>query len=323
MQHTVRHIVTMNGTGLHSGAETVLRIKPASASTGLVFVRTDVTGKDNRIPARWDHVVDTRLCTVVGNAGGVTVGTIEHLMAAMAACGVDNAEIELDGPEVPIMDGSAEPFIASILEAGLKVQTAPRRAIKILKEVEVRDGDKVATLSPAFGSRYDIAIDFTHPSIGAQSASIDMFSGDFIRQIAHARTFGFLQEVNALRAMGLALGGSLENAVVLDTDSVMNPEGLRCPDEFARHKVLDAVGDLYIAGGPIMGAFKATKPGHNMNNLVLRELFARPDAWTYVDLYMDHLPAQSLASSAGPVQAAELVVPALKTAANVNQSVMS
>jgi len=228
------------------------------------------------------------------NKDGVTVGTIEHLMAALAACGVDNAVIELDGPEVPIMDGSAEPFIEAILDVGLKAQAAPRRGIKILKEVSVRDGDKIVTLKPGIGSRYQIEIDFPHPEIGRQSAQIDMFSGDFINQIAEARTFGFLHEVNALRAMGLALGGSLENAIVLDTDSVMNPEGLRCPNEFARHKVLDAVGDLYIAGGPIVGQFEASKPGHNMNNLVLRELFSQPDAWAFVDLYMDHVPEVDL-----------------------------
>jgi len=185
---------------------------------------------------------------------------------------------------------ASEPFIDAILDAGLSVQTAARRAIKILKEVSVRDGDKIAVLTPGIGSRYSIEIDFSHPEIGRQSAEIDMFSGDFIGKIAEARTFGFLHEVNALRAMGLALGGSLDNAIVLDTDSVMNPEGLRCSNEFARHKVLDAVGDLYIAGGPIVGQFKASKPGHNMNNLVLRELFSRPDSWAYVDLYMDHVP---------------------------------
>ncbi|HPQ50592.1 MAG TPA: UDP-3-O-acyl-N-acetylglucosamine deacetylase, partial [Alphaproteobacteria bacterium] len=244
MQHTVQNIVTLCGVGLHSGAETVLRIKPAVVSSGVVFVRVDVSGKNNVVPARWDRVVDTRLCTVVGNEDGVTVGTIEHLMAALAACGVDNAVIELDGPEVPIMDGSSEPFIDAILDAGLSVQTAARRAIKILKEVSVRDGDKIAVLTPGIGSRYSIEIDFSHPEIGRQSAEIDMFSGDFIGKIAEARTFGFLHEVNALRAMGLALGGSLDNAIVLDTDSVMNPEGLRCSNEFARHKVLDAVGDL-------------------------------------------------------------------------------
>ncbi|MDD3021117.1 MAG: UDP-3-O-acyl-N-acetylglucosamine deacetylase [Alphaproteobacteria bacterium] len=303
MQHTISNNVILSGVGLHSGAETILKIKSAPISSGLVFVRVDVAGKNNKIPAKWDHVVDTRLCTVVGNKDGVTVGTIEHLMAALAACGVDNAVIELDGPEVPIMDGSAEPFIEAILEVGLKAQAAPRRGIKILKEVSVRDGDKVVTLKPGIGSRYQIEIDFPHPEIGRQSAQIDMFSGDFINQIAEARTFGFLHEVNALRAMGLALGGSLENAIVLDADSVMNPEGLRCPNEFARHKVLDAVGDLYIAGGPIVGQMEASKPGHNMNNLVLRELFSQPDAWAFVDLYMDQLSEADLPVMSCPSEA--------------------
>lgn len=300
MQHTVQSIVTLSGIGLHSGAETVLKIKPAAVSTGLRFIRVDVADKNNVIPARWDHVVDTRLCTVVANQDGVSVGTIEHLMAALSACGVDNADIELDGPEVPIMDGSSEPFIEAILAVGLKTQTAARRGIKILKEVTVRDGDKVATLKPGIGSRYKIEIDFPHKEIGRQAAEVDMFADEFIDHISRARTFGFLQEVNALRAMGLALGGSLENAIVLDADSIMNPEGLRTPDEFARHKVLDAVGDLYIAGGPIVGQFEASKPGHNMNNLVLRELFSQPDAWAFVDLYMDHTPEKD----------AEIYVPA-------------
>ncbi|HNQ92467.1 MAG TPA: UDP-3-O-acyl-N-acetylglucosamine deacetylase [Alphaproteobacteria bacterium] len=307
MQHTLQNIVTLSGVGLHSGAETVLHIRPAEASAGLSFVRVDVAGKDNVIPARWDHVVDTRLCTVVGNKDGVTVGTIEHLMAALAACGVDNAVIELDGPEVPIMDGSSAPFIEAILDVGLKTQTAPRRALKILKEVSVRDGDKVATLKPGVGSKYKIEIDFPHPEIGRQMAEVDMFGEEFIDRIAEARTFGFLHEVNALRAMGLALGGSLDNAIVLDKDSIMNPEGLRSPNEFACHKVLDAVGDIYIAGGPIVGVFEASKPGHNMNNLVLRELFSRPDAFVWVDLYMDHVPESGVVPFQKTVQAAVAV----------------
>lgn len=287
MQHTVSHCVEISGVGVHSGAETILRILPSDVGSGLVFRRVDVTDRDNIIPARWDSVVDTRMCTVVANEAGVSVGTIEHLLAALSACGVDNAVMELDGPEVPIMDGSSEPFVSAIRKTGLKTQAAPRRAIRILKEVSLVDGDKTVTLKPANGSKFSAAIDFSHPSIGQQSYEIELFSGDFERKISDARTFGFMHEVKALRAIGLALGGSLENAVVLDEKSIMNPEGLRHADEFARHKVLDAVGDMYIAGGPMIGAYEAIKPGHNMNNRILHELFARPDAYEWVDLYID------------------------------------
>lgn len=287
MQHTVSKIVELSGVGLHSGAETLLRICPAESGAGLVFRRVDVTDRDNMVPARWDSVADTRLCTVVANKAGVSVGTIEHLMAALSACGVDNAVLELDAPEVPIMDGSSEPFVAAIRKAGLKTQAAPRKALKILKEVTLVDGDKSVTLKPSVGSRFQVAIDFSHPSIGQQSYSIELFSGDFESKISDARTFGFAHEVKALRAMGLALGGSLDNAVVLDEKSIMNPEGLRHDDEFARHKVLDAVGDIYIAGGPMIGSYEAVKSGHNMNNRILQELFSRPDAYEWVELYMD------------------------------------
>lgn len=287
MQHTLSRPVELSGVGLHSGAETVLRLLPADTGSGLAFRRVDVTDRDNLVPARWDFVVDTRLCTVVANKAGVSVGTIEHLMAALSACGVDNAIIELDAPEVPIMDGSSAPFVEAIRSVGLKTQTAPRRAIKILKEVSVVDGDKTVTLKPGIGSRFKAGIDFSHPSIGQQSFEIELFNGEFETKISDARTFGFVHEVKALRAMGLALGGSLDNAVVLDEKTIMNPEGLRHDDEFARHKVLDAVGDIYIAGGPMIGHYEASKPGHNMNNRVLHELFSNPDNWEWVDLYMN------------------------------------
>ncbi len=287
MQHTVSRPVELSGVGLHSGAETVLRLLPADVGAGLTFCRVDVADRDNLIPARWNSVVDTRLCTVVANKAGVSVGTIEHLMAALSACGVDNAVIELDGPEVPIMDGSSEPFVQAIRDIGLKTQTAPRRAIRILKDISVVDGDKSVVLKPGVGSRFQVAIDFSHPSIGKQAFAIELMNGDFEAKISDARTFGFAHEVKALRAMGLALGGSLENAVVLDDKAILNPEGLRHADEFARHKVLDAVGDIYIAGGPILGHYEAVKPGHNMNNRVLHALFAHPDHWEWVDLYID------------------------------------
>lgn len=287
MQHTLAQTIELQGIGLHSGAETVLRLRPAGLSHGIRFIRVDVNGKDNVIAARWDCVTDTRLCTVVANQDGVSVGTIEHLMAALAACAIDNADIELDGPEIPIMDGSAQPFVDAILRVGVKTQAAPRRAIRILKPVSIIDGDKKVVLRPGIGSEFQVDIDFPHPEIGRQMARINLIGDEFFTKIARARTFGFLHEVTALRAMGLALGGSMENAIVLDQDSIMNPEGLRSPTEFARHKLLDAVGDIYLAGAPILGVFEGVKPGHQMNNLILHELFAHPECWSYVDLYMD------------------------------------
>lgn len=308
MQHTVSRPIELSGVGLHSGAETVLRILPAETGVGLVFRRVDVTDRDNMVPARWNAVVDTRLCTVVANKAGVSVGTIEHLMAALSACGVDNAVLELDAPEVPIMDGSAAPFVEAIQEAGLKTQTAPRRAIKILREVSVVDGDKIVTLKPGIGSRFQAGIDFSHPSIGQQSFAIELFSGDFESKISDARTFGFAHEAKALRAMGLALGGSMDNAIVLDEKTIMNPEGLRHHDEFARHKVLDAVGDIYIAGGPLIGHYEALKPGHNMNNRILHQLFSDAGNWEWVDLYMDasDMPAGQVSADPVVVQGAAL-----------------
>lgn len=308
MQHTVSRPIELSGVGLHSGAETVLRILPAETGVGLVFRRVDVTDRDNMVPARWNAVVDTRLCTVVANKAGVSVGTIEHLMAALSACGVDNAVLELDAPEVPIMDGSAAPFVDAIQEAGLKTQTAPRRAIKILREVSVVDGDKIVTLKPGIGSRFQAGIDFSHPFIGQQSFAIELFSGDFESKISDARTFGFAHEAKALRAMGLALGGSMDNAIVLDEKTIMNPEGLRHHDEFARHKVLDAVGDIYIAGGPMIGHYEALKPGHNMNNRILHQLFSDAGNWEWVDLYMDasDMPAGQVSADPVVVQGAAL-----------------
>lgn len=287
MQHTLASAITMSGTGLHSGTEVKMTLRPAAADHGIVFARTDVTDRDNVVPARWDAVVDTRLCTVVGNEDGVSVGTIEHLMAALRGCGIDNLLIEIDGPEVPVMDGSAAPFVEVIDEAGIKVQSAPRRAIKILKEVSIEQDGKIVRLVPAIGSSFGGRIEFDHPSIGRQDYQIQLLNGNFRHNLADARTFGFAHEVEAMRRNGLALGGSLDNAIVLDQDKVLNDEGLRYYDEFIRHKLLDAIGDLYLAGAPILGAYEADKPGHAMNNAILRKLFATKDAYTIVDLFLD------------------------------------
>ena len=279
MQYTLSQKITINGTGLHSGADVCLSLCPAPAGHGIVFVRTDVTGRDNIIPARWDLVVDTRLCTVVGNKDGVTVGTVEHLMAALRGCGIDNLIIELDGPEIPVMDGSSAPFIEAIDKAGIAAQSAAARTIRVLKEVTVEQDGKTARLLPAQHAQFAGEISFAHPAIGTQRREVALLNGNFRHDLANSRTFGFAHEVEALRRMGLALGGSLENAIVLDETRVMNDDGLRHEDEFIRHKLLDAVGDLYLAGAPIMGRYEGFKAGHALNNLLLRKLFATEGAW--------------------------------------------
>lgn len=283
MQYTLKSDAALTGTGLHSGADVRMVLRPAPADAGIVFVRTDVSGRDNVVPARWDRVVDTRLCTVVGNAAGVSVGTVEHLMAALRGCGVDNAIVELDGLEVPVMDGSSEPFVALVDSVGLAVQGAPRRTIKILREVSIESEGKVARLRPADGSYFSGSIAFDHPAIGAQMRDVQLLNGNFRHDIAGARTFGFMAEVEMLRRNGLALGGSLENAIVLDHEKVMNPDGLRHEDEFIRHKLLDAIGDLYLAGAVIEGAYESNRPGHALNNALLHKLFATQGAWMWVE----------------------------------------
>jgi UDP-3-O-[3-hydroxymyristoyl] N-acetylglucosamine deacetylase len=285
-QHTLRAPATFAGVGVHTGAYTRVAVRPAPTDTGIVFVRTDVTGGDNRVPCAPETVVKTQLGTVIGNAAGVTVATIEHLMAALVMLGVDNAVVELDGPEMPIMDGSSLPFIRVLDRAGVRVQDAPRRYIEILETVEVVDGDKRAALKPAPDSigGFEVAFEirFDTPVIGTQAIDMAMDGQAFRDELADCRTFGFLHEVEQLRAMGLARGGTLENCVVIEGDRVLNPEGLRRPDEFVRHKALDAIGDLYVLGAPILGRFEGELAGHAINNLLVRALAARPDAWRYV-----------------------------------------
>ena len=283
-QNTVANHVEIQGTGLHSGADTILRIHPAKVDNGIVFTRNDVSDRNNLVPALWDNVVDTKLCTVIGNKDGVSVGTIEHLMAALNALNITNAMIELDGPEVPIMDGSSEPFIQAIKKVGLQEQDAVQKAIKITKEIKYVEDDKVVTLTPSEASDFEITIDFDHGSIGKQSYGLQLDGDSFANTISDARTFGFVHEVNHLRSLGLCLGGSLENAVVLDEKQILNPEGLRHDDEFARHKLLDAIGDIYLAGHRIVGRYNGYKAGHAVNNEVLKVLFANPDKWEMVDM---------------------------------------
>jgi UDP-3-O-[3-hydroxymyristoyl] N-acetylglucosamine deacetylase len=277
-QHTVSGPATCTGVGLHSGQRVRVTLRPAPVNTGIVFVRSDIED-DNRVRATAAAVTQTRLCTVIANDAGVSVATIEHLMAALAALDVDNALVELDGPEIPIMDGSALPFVQLVDRAGRRLQEAERQYIEILETVEVVEGDKVARLSPSDRFEMAFTIGFNSAAIGRQSLDLTVTETSFRRDLADCRTFGFLHEVNALREAGLARGGSLDNAVVIDGDRVLNPEGLRRPDEFVRHKALDAVGDLYVLGAPIIGRFEGVYGGHAMNNLAVRALLARPSAY--------------------------------------------
>jgi UDP-3-O-[3-hydroxymyristoyl] N-acetylglucosamine deacetylase len=278
-QHTVRNPVRFSGVGVHTGEQARVVLLPAPADTGVVFVRTDVRDKDNRIAVSGEAVCKTQLGTVITNAAGVTVSTIEHLMAALVMTGVDNALVEIDGPEMPIMDGSSIDFIRGLDRAGLQPQGAPRRFIEIIDVVEVIEGDKRATLRPSEDFEVAFEIAFASAAIGRQAVDLRMDAGAFRRELADCRTFGFLHEVEALRAMGLARGGSMDNAVVIDGDEIMNPEGLRRPDEFVRHKALDAIGDLYVLGAPVIGRFEGVLAGHGLNNALVRALLATPHAW--------------------------------------------
>ncbi len=280
-QHTVKTPALFAGVGVHTGEFTQVAVRPAAPDAGIVFVRIDIDDRDNIVPCTPQSVCKTQLGTVITNAAGVTVATIEHLMAALVMSGVDNAVVELDGPEMPIMDGSSWPFLKILDRAGRRPQAAARRFIEILDTVEVVDGDKRASLKPAMRFEVAFAIEFPTAVIGRQEIDLPMDETAFRRELADCRTFGFLHEVEALRAMGLARGGTLENCVVIEGDRVLNPEGLRRPDEFVRHKALDAIGDLYVLGAPILGRFEGELAGHGINNQLVRALAARPDAWRF------------------------------------------
>jgi UDP-3-O-[3-hydroxymyristoyl] N-acetylglucosamine deacetylase len=295
-EKTLQNAIPCVGIGLHSGQKIHMTMKPAPVGTGIVFVRTDITDKDNQIPAKFDHVVDTRMCTCVGNQDGIYVGTIEHLMGALHGMGVTNVYIEVDGPEAPLMDGSAADFVTLIECAGILNQDAPLKAIKILKDISFSDekGASVELYPADKGLSLDFVIDFPKTkAIGHQEYSIDLTPQNFKDAIAYARTFGFAQDIEALRAMGLARGGSLENAVVIDGDKVVNPEGTRSENEFVVHKTLDAVGDLYQIGLPIIGHFSGIKSGHMHTNMLLRHLMADKSAYKVVvlDEYENSQPA--------------------------------
>lgn len=281
-QTTLNTTVICAGIGVHSGARARMVIKPADVNTGIRFRRTDL-GIESAIPARGDHVTEVQLGTTLTNDDGATIATVEHFLAACAGMGLDNLLVEIDGPEVPIMDGSSSVFCELFHTAGVKQQSALRRRIRILDTVEVQDGVKWARLSPSADNTLTLKakIEFKTKAIGTQQMAMRLIPGLFARDIAFARTFGFARDVEALKAMGLARGGSLDNAVVIDGDDIVNPEGLRSDDEFIRHKLLDAVGDLMLAGGPIAGLYEAHQPGHAMNNKLVRALLAQPGAWCW------------------------------------------
>jgi UDP-3-O-[3-hydroxymyristoyl] N-acetylglucosamine deacetylase len=259
-------------------------LNPAPAGTGIVFRRTDVQGAGAEIPASWNNVIDTKLCTALGNEQGVHVSTVEHLMAALYGSEIDNAVIEISGTEVPIMDGSAQPFVFLIECAGVVEQDRPRRAIEILRRVTVEDGKRSVSLTPASDFSVEFEFDFENGSLSSQDFFMPVDPAAFRMEVSRARTFGFAEDVDRLRAAGLARGGSLDNAVVIRNGRVLNKDGLRFRDEFVRHKVLDCVGDLYLAGAPIIGSVRCVKSGHRHNNMLLRALFAQRDAWRYVDM---------------------------------------
>lgn len=280
-QHTLQGPAIFAGVGVHTGAYTRVAVRPAPVNSGVVFVRTDVTDRDNRVPATGEAVTKTQLGTVIENAAGVSVSTIEHLMAALVMLGIDNAVVELDGPEMPIMDGSSLPFVQILDRAGRRPQDALRGYIEILEPIEYVEGDKRAALLPA--DQFEVAFEIRFPSaaIGRQTVDLIMDEQAFRDELADCRTFGFLHEVEYLRSIGLARGGSMENAVVIEGDRILNPEGLRRPDEFVRHKALDAIGDLYVLGAPILGRFEGVLAGHGLNNQLVRALLASPKSWRY------------------------------------------
>jgi UDP-3-O-[3-hydroxymyristoyl] N-acetylglucosamine deacetylase len=283
VQNSLKSPATFVGFGLHTGVPVRMVVLPAGADHGIWFRRTDVTDADPMVPARWDAVTPSRLCTVVENADGVSVSTIEHIMAALSGSAVHNALIEIDGPEVPILDGSAVPFVQGFLATGLDDLVAPVRAVRVLKSVEVRDGDAVARLDPADMLEIDFRISFEDAAIGTQTRRLNMANGAFVRELCDSRTFCRQSDVDAMREAGLALGGTMENAVVFRGDQVLSPGGLRHADEPVRHKMLDALGDLALAGGPILGRYTGDRAGHALTNRLLRALFADPQAWRVVD----------------------------------------
>ena len=280
-QRTLKNMIRATGVGLHTGEKVYLTLRPAAPGTGIVFRRIDLP-TPVEIKASPYAVGDTRLSSCL-EKDGVRVSTVEHLMSALAGLGIDNLYVDLTAPELPIMDGSAGPFVFLLQSAGLEEQKAPKTFIRVLKKVEVRQGDKWVRFDPHNGFKLDLSIDFDHPALerSRQSVCVDFSSTSYIKEVSRARTFGFMQDVEAMREQGLALGGSLDNAIVMDEYRVLNSDGLRYEDEFVKHKVLDAIGDLYLLGHPLIGAFSGYKSGHALNNLLLRRLLDERHAWEY------------------------------------------
>ncbi|MGH8184818.1 MAG: UDP-3-O-acyl-N-acetylglucosamine deacetylase [Rhodanobacteraceae bacterium] len=299
-QRTLKNVIRATGVGLHTGEKVYMTLRPAAANTGIVFRRTDLA-EPVVIPARCEHVGDTRLSSTLVSEG-VRVGTVEHLMSAMAGLGIDNAYVDLSAPEVPIMDGSAGPFVFLLQSAGIEEQSAPKRFIRIKKPVKVEEGDKWAEFKPFDGFKVGFSIEFNHPTISrrASKAEIDFSTTSFVKEVSRARTFGFMRDIERLREDNLALGGSMDNAIVLDDYRVLNEDGLRYEDEFVKHKILDAIGDLYLLGHSLIGAFFGHKSGHQLNNQLLRALLADKSAWEEVT-FDD--PALAPISYAHPAQA--------------------
>jgi UDP-3-O-[3-hydroxymyristoyl] N-acetylglucosamine deacetylase len=291
-QRTIKAGIKATGIGLHTGKKVTMSLRPAPVDAGIVFRRVDL-GNAADIKASADAVTDTRLCSAL-EANGAKVATVEHLMSALAGLGIDNLYVDLSGPEVPIMDGSAAPFVFLLQSAGLEELNAPKKFFRVRRAIEVRDGDKWARFDPYDGFRLTFSIVFDHPVFdrAGQTITVDLAETSYAKEVARARTFGFVQDVEAMRNAGLALGGSLDNAVVLDEYRVLNTDGLRYADEFVKHKVLDAIGDLYLVGHPLIGAFSAHKSGHALNNQLLRALMADREAWELVTfLHAEDAPA--------------------------------
>ena len=281
-QRTLKNVISATGVGLHTGQKVTLTLRPAAADTGIVFRRVDLP-QPVTIKADPFQVTDTRMCSAL-EADGVKVNTVEHLMSALAGLGIDNVYIDLTASEVPIMDGSASPFVFLVQSAGVEEQNAPKRFIRVKKTIQITDGDKWVKLEPYNGFRVTLSIDFKHPVFdhSGKAVTVDFADTSFIKEISRARTFGFMHEVEYLRNNGLALGGSLDNAIVMDEFRVLNTDGLRYDDDFVKHKALDAIGDLYLLGHPLIGAFTGHKSGHALNNQLLRGLLADQSAWEYV-----------------------------------------
>jgi UDP-3-O-[3-hydroxymyristoyl] N-acetylglucosamine deacetylase len=286
-QRTLQNMIRATGVGLHSGEKVYLTLRPAPVDTGIVFRRVDLDPVVE-IPARADYVTETMLCTGLSHDGGKAM-TVEHLMSALAGLGVDNLYIELSAAEVPIMDGSSGPFVFLLQSAGIVEQNAPKRFMRILKTVEVRDGDKVARFEPYNGFRLGFTVEFDHPAIptSRSRAVVEFSTENYIKEVSRARTFGFMRDLEYMRERNLGLGGSMDNAIVLDEFRVLNDDGLRYADEFVRHKILDAVGDLYLAGHSILGAYEGFKSGHALNNKLVRALLAEQSAWEEVSFARD------------------------------------